>query len=401
MIMLDDYKKIQKDRMAEILNAVLSSNQITRNILAEELHLSPSSIAKYIKTLKELGLVRETGSEDSTGGRKSAILEFDPEIAVNIAVVFNLSYIEGALINPAGTVIERRTAEVYQGIPAEELISKLLSLIEDLKQAAIKVNKKIFGVGLGMGDHLDMEKGVSHNYHLSRDWLEIDLKNIIEKSAELPFFLINDLDAGALGEKYYGYGTGVDNFACVWLDETIGMGLILNNQLYYGKNGYVGEIGHTRAVEDGPLCNCGNRGCLETVATEGYILKQWMAGINEGVHSEALRLCGGKPENIRIEDMIEASNSGDRFCRNIFEETAEYIGRSLTDVANILNPELITLRGSIIDGNTHLYESISRRIKNQALEPISRDISIKHSRVREDIRLPGVSSYILSRYFYQ
>ena len=387
--------------MAEILNVILSSKQVTRNDLAAELHLSPSSIAKYIKTLKDLGLVRETGTDNSTGGRKSVFLEFDPEIGVNIAIVFSLSFIEGALINPSGSILKRRTAGVHQGIPADDMLEKLLALVESLKKDAEDIRKTVFGIGIGIGDHLDMERGISHSYHLSRNWREIPLKDIIEKKFSLPFFLINDLDAGALGEKYYGMGTGIENFVCVWIDETIGMGLILNGNLYYSKNGFVGEIGHTRAIEDGPLCNCGNRGCLETVATEGYILKQCRKGLEEGVNSEALRLCGGSPEKLRIEDVIEASNKGDRFCRNIFEETSAYIGRALTDVANILNPEVITLRGSVIDGNSYLYDSVTRKIKNQALEPISRGINVMYCKNREDIRLPGVSSYILSRYFYQ
>lgn len=399
--MLDNYKKIQKERMAQILNEILSSRETTRGTLAHTLHMSQSSVTKYSKELIELGLIRETGYEHSNGGRRSALLELDPEIGVNISVVFNLSFIEGALINPAGTVIKRLVVKVWKDIPAETLLGKLLDLITELAASAEKSGRRIFGIGLGIGDHLDMEKGISHDYHLSRDWHDIPLKSIIETTFNLPFFLINDLDAGALGEKYYGYGKNSDNFACVWVDETIGMGLFLNGGIYVGKDGYVGEIGHTRALEQGPLCLCGNRGCLETVTSESYILEKCREGLTAGVNSETIRLCQGELSELTISHMITASNNGDRFCRNLFEDTAEYLGKSLSDVANILNPELITLRGSVIDGNSHLFETLSRFIKNRALEPISRNIQIIHSEKRVDIRLPGVSSYILSRYFYQ
>ena len=112
--MLTDYKTIQKERMANILNAILSSKQITRGHLAEDLGLSSSSIVKYIKSLKELGLVRESGQGVATGGRRSSCLEFDPEIGVNISVVFNLSSIEGALINQPGPSLSKR-AKKYTG----------------------------------------------------------------------------------------------------------------------------------------------------------------------------------------------------------------------------------------------------------------------------------------------
>lgn len=397
--MLTDYKTIQKERMANILNAILSSKQITRGHLAEDLGLSSSSIVKYIKSLKELGLVRESGQGVATGGRRSSCLEFDPEIGVNISVVFNLSSIEGALINPAGTILVKTSQEVHRGIPCQELLDKLMALISALYAEAARIEKRIFGIGIGMGDNLDMASGVSHYYHLSKDWKEVPLKQLIEQKFDLPFFLINDIDAGALGEKYYGAGMGVENFCCIWIGETVGMGLVLNGQVYLGKNGFVGEIGHTRALDDGPLCLCGNRGCLETVTTQDYILNQCKNGLKEGVNSEAMRLCGGDQKSLAIGHIIEASNRGDRFCRNIFEVTADYLGRSLTDVANILNPELIILRGPVVDGNTFLCEGVRRRIKNQALTPICDDIRVEYRPGGEDIRLSGVSSYILSRYF--
>ena len=397
--MFTDYKSIQKERMADILKTILGAKQITRGRLAEELGLSPSSIAKYIKTLKELGLVRESGRGISTGGRRSSCLEFDPEVGVNISVVFDLSSIKGALINPAGAILVNKNRRVYRGIPRRELLDGLMTLLSSLCAEAARIKKRIFGIGIGIGDHLDMDSGVSHYYHLSEDWKEVPLKKLIEKEFGLPLFLINDLDAGALGEKYYGAGVETENFCCVWIGETVGMGLVLNGQIYLGKNGFVGEIGHTRALPGGPLCLCGNRGCLETVTTESYILDRCREGLKGGVNSEAMRLCDGDREALAIGHIIEASNRGDRFCQNIFEETAEYLGRSLTDVANILNPELITLRGSVVDGNTFLYESVRRRIKHQALSPICDDIRVEHSLKREDIRLPGISSYILSRYF--
>ncbi len=394
--MLKDYGNISKERMADILNAILNSKEITRGELAERLNLSQSSIVKYINKLKELGLVRESGQGKPTGGRRSVSLEFDPEVGVNIAVIFNLSEITGALVNPSGSIIFKSQVETYKGIPGDELLAKLLRIIRILKDRAEKEGKHIFGIGLGMGDHIDMKTGISHEYLLARDWKEVPLKSVVEKEFGLPFFLINDIDAGALGEKYYGRGIKVENFVCVWLSETVGMGMILNDRLYVGKHGSVGEIGHTSVIPGGDICTCGNRGCLETVATEDYVLKKCREGLKSGVYSEITAY-----PDLEIENIIKASNSGDRFVRNIFAEIAEYIGAKLTDVANILNPELIILRGSIIDGNSFLYDNIRRIVKNRSLPIIAENIEIDYSDDSSDIRIPGVSSYILMNYFRQ
>ncbi|MCK5153285.1 MAG: ROK family protein [Spirochaetales bacterium] len=397
--MLKDYGNIQQERMADILYSILYSSEITRGDLSSKLNLSSSSIVKYINKLIELGLVRESGLNKSTGGRRSIILEFDPEIGVNIALIFNLSNIHGALVNPAGITIYELFISTTKGISKTELMKGLFLLIKKLKIKAEETGKRIFGIGLGMGDYMDMKKGISHEYLLARDWKEVPLKELVESEFNLPFFLINDIDAGALGEKFHGRGIKIENFVCVWLSETVGMGMVLNDRIYFGKNGFVGEIGHTNVIPDGAICTCGNRGCLETVATEYYILEKCKEGILSGVFSEIVNVCDGDTSKLNIEDVIKASNNGDRFVRNIFLEVAGYIGGKLVDVANLLNPELIILRGTIMDGNTFLFENIKRIIKTQSLSVLADSIEITYTDDTADMRILGVSSYILMNYF--
>ncbi|MCF6335723.1 MAG: ROK family protein [Spirochaetales bacterium] len=397
--MLADYGSIQKERMADILNTILDYKEITRGELSDILNLSPSSIVKYINKLIELGLVRESGQNKSTGGRKSIFLEFDPEVGVNISFVFNLSNIHGALVNPAGDIVYEIFVSVTKGIFREDLLNSMYDIIENLRVRAVGIGKRIFGIGLGMGDSMDMENGISHEYLLAREWIDVPLKKLVETKFNIPFFLINDIDAAALGEKFYGRGIKIENFVSIWLSETVGMGMILNNRIYFGKNGSVGELGHTNVIPDGALCTCGNRGCLETVATENYILEKCREGIAGGVYSEIADLYGDNISELKIENVVRASAKGDRFVRNIFLEVASYIGLKLIDIANILNPEKIILRGSIIDGNYFLFTNIERIVKTGTLSVISDSIIIEYSDDRSDMRVPGVSSYILMNYF--
>ena len=350
----------------------------------------------------EMSFVREHGMDMPTGGRRSIFLEFNPGVGVNISVIFNISFLHGALVNLAGEVVFESKETVYNGIPERELLDKLIILIDRLQKHADDMSKRIFGIGIGIGGYLNMDTGISHSYFFSKNWNEIELKTKIEDRYKLPFFLINDIDAGALGDRYYGKGIGVDNFLCLWVSESVGMGIVLNGDIYFGKNGYVGEIGHTRVMPDGPLCSCGNTGCLETVTSENYILKRCIEGVAGGAMSEILKLCNGNINQLKIEHVIEASNNGDKLSRNIFEEAGNYIGLKLADTANILNPELIILRGSVLNGNTYLFETIERVMRKQVLRPIANSIKITYShsqRSDTDIRLLGVSSYILMKYF--
>ena len=135
------------------------------------------------------------------------------------------------------------------------------------------------------------------------------------------------------------------------------------------------------------------------MATESFVLEKCREGIASGVYSEIASACEGDILKLKIEDVIRASNNGDRFVRNIFLEVAGYIGGKLTDIANILNPEAIILRGSIIDGNSFLFENIKRIIKTRSLSVLADSIEIIYTDDTADIRIPGVSSYILMNYF--
>ena len=399
--MFSEYSTIQKDRMHLILKAILNHKRITRNRLAELLRLSPSSIVKYIKILMDLGLIQETDQEQSTGGRRSTFIEMNPEVGLNVAVILNVTYMKGVLINTVGQIVAEHSFSTHLGMEKEELLGLLNRMLDTLLDKAKAFQKKIFGIGLGLGGHIDPVRGISHEYLYAKNWYDVPLKGLIESRYNIPCFLVNDVNACALGEKYYGRGIGVGHFLCVQLDEGVGMGIVVNGEIYMGKNYYAGEFGHTHAVSDGQLCFCGHTGCLETVSSKLYILSVCQDGLKQGVNSEVLKYCAGDIEALRIEHVITAANNGDRLARNVFDQVGKHLGEKLADIVDIFNPELIILRGPVVDGNRFLLESIERVVMNQSLRHIAKDLKIIHSEERNDIRLLGINSLILIEYFTQ
>jgi len=394
--MLDRYSQMQKERMGRILECILRSRQITRNKLSHRLQMSSSSIVKYTRELMDLGFLREEGQEHSSGGRRRSFLEFDPRFGYNLVIQFHLSRLEGALINPAGEIVIRKRFPVTNR-SKDELLDTLFALIDHLKLRADQSERPVFGIGIGMGDHLDMQKGISHYYHLCSDWQQVNLKELIETRYSLPFFLINDIDAAALGELYYGNSKGISNSLTLWVGETLGMGLILNDNIYLANHGFVGEIGHTLVDPDGPLCSCGNSGCLETVTTESFILQRCREGAAQGVNTQLMSL--GNPDSWTMEQVIDVSNQGDRFCRNIIGEVAGYLGHALADTANILNPQRVILSGSVTRENQFLLDSIQHIVSQRVLKPIGDQIELVLSD-NPDMPLIGIGCYVLSQFFH-
>ncbi len=349
----------------------------------------------------DMGLIQAAEQEASTGGRRSTFIEMNPAVGLNVAVVFNVSHIHGVLINMVGEIVAQHALPTYLGIARDELLGFLFEMLGTLLDKAQAFHKEIFGIGLGLGGHIDPTKGISHEYLYAKNWYDVPLKDLIESRYSIPCFLVNDVNACALGEKYYGIGIGVEHFLCVQLDEGVGMGIVANGEIYMGKNYYAGEFGHTHAVNDGQLCFCGHTGCLETVSSKQHILSVCKEGLKQGVNSEILKYCGSDVEALKIEHVITAANNGDRFARNVFDQVGKNIGDKLADMADIFNPELIILRGPVIDGNRFLLESIERVVMNQSLRHIAKDLKIVHSEERNDIRFMGINSLILIEYLMQ
>jgi predicted NBD/HSP70 family sugar kinase len=397
--MVDARPGIQRERMNAILRAVLETPRATRGNLSSLLGLSPSSIVKYTKVLIDKGLIRESDREDSTGGRRSSVLELNPDAGLEIVIVLEATTVRGSLLDISGRALVEESTPSRQGVPREELLAAMFGLIDTLLSRASGYQRRILGIGIGLGGYIDPGEGISHEYLYARDWYDVPLRRLVEERYTVPCYLVNDANACALGEKYRGMGVGVDHFLCIWIGEGIGMGIVVNGELYQGKSSYAGEFGHVHAVDGGVLCYCGHSGCLETVCSQQSILSACCSGLRQGVNSEILKHCGGDSDNISIEHVIAAANDGDRFARNILAQAADTLGTKLSDVADLFNPELIILRGPVIDGNEFLFERVRGTVMDQSLRPTTRALRILYSTERKDVRFAGIGCAILMDYF--
>jgi N-acetylglucosamine repressor len=392
------YSEIQKTRMNLIVKTILNNKKVTRTQLSGVLKLSPSAIVKYVKTLQQKGLINETDRQMSSSGRQSTFLEINPDVGLNIAVIFSVSKLNGALIDIGGNILHEQSVGSHMGIMKDDLLRSFFELLDALEQQAIELQREVFGIGIALGGHIDPKNGISHEYLYAKEWYDVPLKQIVEHRYSIPCFLVNDANACALGEKYYGMGLGVRHFLCILLGEGLGMGIVVNDEIYMGKNYYAGEFGHMKAVDNGQLCFCGHSGCLETITAQGYILASCKEGLRHGVNSIILKYCGKDFDTLEIEHVILAANEGDRLAQNIFGQVALHLGGKLADIANIFNPELIILRGPVIDGNRFLFESIRRMILHQSLRPIAKELKVVYSQERTDVYFKGINSLILVDY---
>jgi N-acetylglucosamine repressor len=397
--MLDELSNIQKDRTSAILRAVLTERRITRRKLCSILNLSPSSVVKYIRSLIDLGFLRESGTEDSALGRKSDYIEFDDGIGANIAVVMDATTIEGALVKPSGEIDNLLSAQVRRGMPKDELLMSLYELCDSLMAAAAEKGRRVWGLGVALGGGVDPAAGVSREYLYSSNWYDVPLGGLLEERYGRPCCLLKDSHAVALGELYYGRCRGKSDFMSLWMGEGIGLGIVANGELYAGSRSNSGELGHSRLEAGTELCYCGHTGCLETEASSAFVLRRCREGLAGGVKSKIRMACEGDPGSLALEAVIQAANEGDRFAMNVLTGVAEKVGLKLAEAINVLDPEAVALSGELAEDNPFLARELERVLEgNCRSRPDGHEFLVPGASDK-GIRLKGVGADILRRLF--
>jgi len=221
-------------------------------------------------------------------------------------------------------------------------------------------------LGIGAPGPTDSARGIVHQAP-NLGWREVPLKELLEEALGLPVTVANDGNLAALGECLYGAGQGVADLIYVTVSTGIGGGFIFDGKLYAGASFAAAEIGHMTVDPDGPLCNCGNRGCLEAVASGSAMARRARELAEAGGGQRIIRAAGGK-DKISALSVSRAAATGDREALAILAETGKWLGLGLANLINLLNPALILLGGGAMQAGKPLWEAMEREIKERALQ---------------------------------
>jgi glucokinase len=205
----------------------------------------------------------------------------------------------------------------------------------------------ISAIGIGAAGISNPEAGVlftSPNLPALRNVL---LRDILQERLGKRTFLTNDANAAALGEFYFGAGGGVRNFIYITISTGIGGGVIIDGKIYAGAIGAAGEVGHMTIDDDGPVCNCGNRGCWETLASGTALAREARQRVLEGAKTSILEYARGDVDKITAQVVHNAAEQGDRLAKELIARTGYYVGVGLANLINIFNPELIVIGGGL------------------------------------------------------
>ena len=286
---------------------------------------------------------------------------------IAIGVDLGGTNIRGILVDAKGVIINQLKCRSQVKRGKEIAIKKLLDLIQKLKAQSVS-SGHLIGIGVGAPGPLDVKKGIIHFAPNLPGWKEVYLKKILKDKFNMKVVLENDANAAAWGERCFGAGKGINNLVCFTLGTGIGGGIIIDGKIYHGNNFVSAEFGHMTVNKDGPLCNCGNRGCLEAYSSATGIRNRIKDKIKKGITSQFFtNIDDYLNESVSLKSIFETARMGDDLTKNIVEDAITYLGIAMANIANLLNPEMIILTGGISKEGENLMMPLKKVIKKRTL----------------------------------
>lgn len=381
-----------------ILNTIRKENLISRADIAKKTKLTPPTVTNLVNELLEANLVKESEMGVSKGGRKPILLSINSTGFYVIGVDVGVQNLRIVMTDLSANIIEEIVAPLVIGFTKEELIQAIKENIHYVIKIS-KINKvKIIGVGVGMHGIVDHKKGIAiyaPNLHLKN----IALKEELEKEFQLPVKVENDAKALALGENWFGYGLDVDHMVCINVGIGVGAGIIFKDKLFHGLNGIAGEIGHTLVDLNGPLCSCGNYGCLQTLCAGEAIRNFAIKEIDLGRETVILELVKNNKNDIEAKTVHEAAKHGDELAVEILEKSGRFLGVGIANLINSLNPELVVLSGGISKAENFILEPVKNEVQKRVLTDEAKRTPILISNLGDRGTVIGAVTLVLSELF--
>ena len=297
-----------------------------------------------------------------------------------------------AVFDDAGKMLSREKKATKPELGPTGVIDRVEECIHETLAAAALPHTAVAALGIGVPGPIDA-KGevvrVAPNLH----WNNVPLARLLNKRLDIPVTVVNDVQAGTLAVGEYGTGRGLQNFVCMFIGTGLGGGIVLNGQLYRGSTGMAGEVGHMTVIpEDGPKCGCGNRGCLEAVASRSAIVRRIVHEIENGRKSIVKQLCDGDLTRIRSRILSTAYRQGDELVREVIHDVCHYTGIGAAILINAFNPQAVILGGGVIEAlGDRMLPRITKSAWAHVIAPSPERIRIKDTGLGDDAGILGAA----------
>src|SRR5438094_7172934 len=365
-----------------VLDVLRISGRTSQADIARATGLSRTTIHTLIGELKEEGMVLEVDGRPAGAGsgRPAAQLVLHTTSRAVLGIDFGHSHVQVAVADLAHNVLAERHRDLDVNHRANEALDFSAEMAAEVLGEAGIDRSRVIGAGIGIPGPVDRERGTAGSATILPGWVGLRIADAMQKRLGLPVEIENDANLGALAELTWGAGRDCSNFAYVKAATGIGAGIVVDGRLLRGATGTAGEIGHTTLDEAGPLCYCGNRGCLETVASGPAIVD--LVGLVDG-------------ERPSLGRIIELAAAGDLRCRRAIADAGRQIGVAVAGLCNLVNPERVIVGGLLSRAGEVLLRPMRDSIRRHAVQAAAATLDVRAAVFVERAELLGALALAL------
>ena len=361
-----------------VIEALLASGPQTQAELSRSTGLSNATVSNIVRTMNERRLVITEPTTSS--GRRALSVRLNDTGAVAAGIDIGRRHVRVVLASLGYRILQEESVQLPLGHSAAEGMEAAAGLLDELLQRQGVDRSAVLGAGVGIPGPIDRRTGTVVQGAILPEWVGINMGEDLAARLGVPVFIDNDANLGALAEVTWGPHGGTENLIFIKVASGIGAGLIINGSLYYGHVGITGEIGHATILDQGQICRCGNRGCLETIASTSTMIEL---------------LSRGSGTTVSTADIVARAAAKDPATLRVIDDAGVAVGRAAANLANTLNPELIVVGGSLADLADSFLEPIRRGLQRHAVPMIGETSTVLMSSLGDRAEALGAAALVL------
>ncbi|MFL6139978.1 MAG: ROK family protein [Frankiaceae bacterium] len=362
-----------------VLRSLLAHGAQTQADIARRTGLSPATVSNIVRDLRTAGAVEVT---PVAGRRRAVRVSLARSTGVVVGIDFGHRHLRVAVADLSHTVLAETSEQLDVDHSATEGLRIAVALIDRLLAEAGADRDEVVGVGMGVPGPIDTTTGAVGSSSILPGWVGLDPAATLREALDRPVHVDNDANLGALGEAAWGAGRGHGDVAYIKAATGVGAGLLLGGRLYRGRAGTAGEIGHTTIDENGDVCRCGNRGCLET-----YVGTPMLLSLLRRSHGQELTL----------RDVLRLATDGDVGCRRVIADAGRYIGVAVANLCNLLSPELVIVGGDLAAAGDLLLQPLRDAVRRYAIPSAAHAMRVVPGELGERAEVLGALALALRR----
>ncbi|OGN94232.1 MAG: hypothetical protein A2Z71_02155 [Chloroflexi bacterium RBG_13_50_21] len=385
---------------AEVIRVLRRNGQTSRAEITHMIGWSRAKTSQEVNALIKKGYLVEAGEGISNGGRKPRLVRFNNQLGYIVGIDIGATSLEIALADINGSILRRVAEPTDVRQPPEEILGRCSILTLELIVAHGVRPEQILGIGVGVPGPVDFTRGALVAPPLMPGWENYPIRNFFKETFQSAFVVVdNDVNIMALGEQRSGDAANLDHFLVIKIGTGIGCGIMASRKIHRGSDGCAGDIGHICVDKQGPICRCGNHGCLEAMAAGPAIAEKAMQAARNGKSELLQKMMESNDGVLTPENVNTACREGDEAALEIIRASGQMIGDVLAGLVNFFNPSHIFIGGGIANFGNHLLIAIKRAVLRRSLPLATTNLAISFSRAGSDAGVIGAIMLALEYLF--